>query len=186
MHTTTDEPRNTDPRARSANLLGALALETLGAQEQAIEDVLGQGGGAAGALVTIHKYPDRTVEQLREPLGLSQPGAARLVERLVRSGWVERRGPGGRRGLQIRLTAAGEEMFDGLLVARRTALEALLAPLSDAERQTLDGLFERLLGARTETHADTVRLCRVCERRACLRCPVARAAKEKRDRAGRP
>ena len=43
-----------------------------------------------------------------------------------------------------------------------------------------------LLGARTETHADTVRLCRVCERRACLRCPVARAAKEKRDRAGRP
>jgi DNA-binding MarR family transcriptional regulator len=184
MHTTSDEPRNTDPLARSANLLGALALETLSTQERAIQEVLGQGGGAAGALVTIHKYPDRTVEELREPLGLSQPGAARLVERLGRSGWVERRGPGGRRGLQIRLTPAGEAMFDRLLVARRTALAEVLAPLSTTERETLDGLLERLLGARTETHADTVRLCRVCERRACLRCPVARAAKEKREPQG--
>src|SRR5829696_10079636 len=136
MHTMTDEPRNTDPRARSANLLGALALETLGAQEQAIEEVLGQGGGAAGALVTIHKYPDRTVEQLREPLGLSQPGAARLVERLVAGGWVERSGAGGRRGLRIRLTPEGHAMFDRLLRARRAALEELLEPLSDADRET--------------------------------------------------
>jgi DNA-binding MarR family transcriptional regulator len=184
MHTTIEDSGNANPLPRSANLLGALALETLSTQERAIQEVLGQGGGAAGALVTIHKYPGRTVEELRQPLGLSQPGAARLVERLVRSGWIERGGPGGRRGLEIRLTPAGEAMFDRLLAARRAALEALLAPLSDAERHTLDGFLERLLGARTETHADTERLCRVCERRACLRCPVARAAKEKRERRG--
>jgi hypothetical protein len=70
------------------------------------------------------------------------------------------------------------------MVGPRAALEGLLAPLSDAERHTLDGFLERLRGARTETHADTERLCRVCERRACLRCPVARAAKEKRERRG--
>src|SRR4051794_2264352 len=38
---------------------------------------------AAGALVTIAAHPNRTVEQLRAPLGLSQPGAARLVQRLL-------------------------------------------------------------------------------------------------------
>jgi len=181
MHTTVVRRPNDDPLARTANLLGALALEALGAQEAAIAGVLGQGGAAAGALVTIHKYPDRTVEELREPLGLSQPGATRLVDRLVRGGWVERAGPGGRRGLRLRLTPAGDEMFDRLLLARRAALDELLEPLPAAEREQLDGLLERLLGARTETHADTVRLCRVCERRACLRCPVALAAKAKRE-----
>src|SRR5829696_3584585 len=139
MHTTPSQPSNGDPQARTANLLGALALEVLGAQERAIGDALGQRGAAAGALVTIHKYPDRSVEELREPLRLSQPGAARLVDRLVRSGWVERAGPGGRRGLQLRLTPAGDEMFDRLLRARRAALDELLEPLADADREQLDG-----------------------------------------------
>jgi MarR family transcriptional regulator, negative regulator of the multidrug operon emrRAB len=179
MHTT---PRTESNHARTANLLGAFALEAIGAQHRAIHGVLGQGGAAAAALVTTHKYPGRTVEELREPLGISQPGAARLVERLERSGWMERTGPGGRRGFELRLTSAGEEMFDRLLLARRAALEELLEPLSDEERDTLAGLLERLLGARTETHADTERLCRECERRVCRRCPVARAAKEARER----
>jgi DNA-binding MarR family transcriptional regulator len=183
MHTTIDIRPNSDPPARTANLLGALALETIGAQERAIGEILGVGGAAAGALVTIHKYPGRGVEELREPLGLSQPGATRLVERLARDGWVQRAGPGGRRGLQLSLTPAGEEAFDRLLLARRAVLDDLLEPLSGPERDQLAGLLERLLGARTETHEDTIRLCRVCERRVCLRCPVARAAKEKRERA---
>ena len=184
MHTSKGTHPNDESSARTANLLGALALEVISAQERAIHAVLGQGGAAAGALVTTAQYPGRTVEQLREPLGISQPGAARLVERLARSGWMERSGPGGRRGLELRLTAEGEGAFDRLLLARRAALEELLAPLSEAERETLDGVLERLLGARTETHADTERLCRVCERRVCRQCPVARAAKEKRERRG--
>jgi DNA-binding MarR family transcriptional regulator len=179
MHTT--ERTGSNP-ARTANLLGAFALEAVGAQQRAIQGVLGQGGAAAGALVTTENYPGRTVEELREPLGISQPGAARLVERLARSGWMERSGPGGRRGFELRLTPAGEDVFDRLLLARRAALEELLAPLSEEERETLAGLLERLLGARTETQADTERLCRECERRACRRCPVARAAKEARER----
>lgn len=180
MHTSD----RTSSNARTANLLGAFALEAIGAQQRAIHDVLGQGGAAAGALVTTAKYPGRTVEELREPLGISQPGAARLVERLARAGWMERGGPGGRRGLELRLTADGEEAFDRLLLARRAALQELLEPLSEEERETLAGLLERLLGARTEDHADTERLCRECERRVCRRCPVARAAKEKREASG--
>jgi MarR family transcriptional repressor of emrRAB len=180
MHTT---ERTSSNRARTANLLGAFALEAIGAQQRAIHRVLRQGGAAAAALVTTAKYPGRTVEELREPLGISQPGAARLVERLARAGLMERGGPGGRRGLELRLTADGEDAFDRLLLARRAALEELLEPLSDEERETIAALLERLLAARTEDHADTERLCRECERRVCRRCPVARAAKEKRERA---
>src|SRR4051794_32146320 len=104
---------------RTANLLGALALEAAGAIE-AVEGPVGHGGAAAAALVTIGDCPDRTIERLRAPLGLSQPGAVRLVERLIAAGWVERGGSRGRRGFRLRLTGAGRTIVDELL-ARRSA-----------------------------------------------------------------
>src|ERR687893_3171813 len=94
MHTESDKPGN----ARLANLLGALALEGAGALEAATRPVVGQAGAAAAALVTIAAHPGRTIEELRAPLGLSQPGAVRLVERLADAGWGERTRPGGGRG----------------------------------------------------------------------------------------
>ena len=74
------------------------------------------------------------------------------------------------------LTAAGREVLDAFFEARRAALLVLLDPLSGGERDTLAGLLERLLAARTEGVTGAKRLCRLCERRACERCPVARAA----------
>jgi DNA-binding MarR family transcriptional regulator len=155
--------------ARTANLLGALGLE--------VATALQAGRGATmSALVTIAAHPNRTVEELREPLGLSQPGAARLVRRLVDAGWVERQGPGGRGGLRLTPTADGLAVLDALFEARRAALETLLEPLDAAERDRLASMLERMLAARTEGVTGAKRLCRLCERRACDRCPVARAA----------
>ena len=116
------------------------------------------------------------MEELREPLGLSQPGAARLVQRLVDAGWVQRGGPGGRGGLRLRVTDVGRRAADEFAAVRRTALLELLEPLSEAERDQLAGMLERMLAARTEGTAGAKRLCRQCERRVCERCPVARAA----------
>jgi hypothetical protein len=99
------------------------------------------------------------------------------VERLVTQGWVERAGPGGRRGFELRLTPEGEAVLHGLLAARRAALAGLLDPLSDRERGQLARLLEKLLAARTDDRADLERLCRLCEWRICRRCPVARAAR---------
>jgi MarR family transcriptional repressor of emrRAB len=172
MHT---EDREAGNAARTANLLGALSLEAVGAQEAATRPVVGQAGAAAAALVTIAAHPARTIERLRAPLGLSQPGAVRLVERLTASGWVERSGAGGRRGFELRLTAQGQAVLDELLAARRAALAALLDPLSERERAQLTGLLEKLLGARTHDRADLERLCRLCEWRGCRSCPVAGA-----------
>ncbi len=160
--------------ARAANLLGALALEAARLQ-QTVHEPVGETGAAATALVTIGAYPDRTIEQLRAPIGLSQPGAVRLVDRLVASGWVERGGSRGRRGFELRLTEAGEAVVDELLARRRAVLAQLLEPLSARERDTLEGLLEKMLAARTGGRGDLERLCRLCERRVCERCPVAAA-----------
>jgi MarR family transcriptional repressor of emrRAB len=164
------------PPERVANLLGALALEATTAQAKAAEAVLGQGGSAAGALVTIAAHPNRTVEQLRAPLGLSQPGAARLVQRLVDAGWVERSGPGGRGGHRLTVTEQGRALLDQVFDARRAALLALLAPLGEHERQGLAAMLEGVLAARTTDLVSAKHLCRLCERRACASCPVAAAA----------
>jgi len=173
MHTESGQPEN----VRLANLLGALALEGAGALETVTRPVVGQAGAAAAALVTIAAHPGRTIEQLRAPLRLSQPGAVRLVERLADAGWVERTGPGGRRGFALDLTPQGETVLDALLAARRAALAELLEPLSSRERTQLTGLLEKLLAARTGDRSDLERLCRLCEWRTCERCPVAGAVR---------
>ena len=161
--------------ARAANLLGALALDAAGVLEAATKPVVGQAGAAAAALVTIAAHPGRSIERLRAPLGLSQPGAVRLVERLVDLGWVERAGAGGRRGLELRLTPAGEAVLAELLRARRAALAELIEPLTEAEHAQLSDLLEKLLAARTGDRHDLERLCRLCEWRICDECPVAGA-----------
>jgi MarR family transcriptional regulator, negative regulator of the multidrug operon emrRAB len=162
-------------RGRAANLLGALATEAARVQDEVTRAAVGQSGAAAAALVVVAASPGRTVEQLRGPLGLSQPGAARLFERLAASGWIDRGGPGGRRGLQIRLTGAGEAKLRELLAARQAVLSAVLAPLDATELAALSGLLERMLASLTTGRAALERICRLCERGACVRCPVGHA-----------
>lgn len=168
MHTTGEMIEN----PRTANLLGALTLEATHLQLQAGEAVVGIGGAAAAALVTIQARPGWTIEQMRGGLGLTQPGAARLVERLTHEGLVERFGPGGRRGYELRLTAEGENVLERLFLARRAALNELLAPLSDGDQARLGELLELLLAQRIGDRGDLERICRLCERRCCDRCPV--------------
>jgi DNA-binding MarR family transcriptional regulator len=170
-----ENARGVADNARLANLLGAVALEGAGALDAATRPVVGQAGAAAAALVTIAAHPKRTIEQLRAPLGLSQPGAVRLVERLVDAGWVERSGPGGRRGFALDLTPDGRAVLDDMLAARRAALEELLEPLTKGDRTRLEPLLEKLLAAHTGDRSDLERLCRLCEWRICRHCPVAGA-----------
>jgi DNA-binding MarR family transcriptional regulator len=167
MHSRSDAPVNAE---RLANLLGALTLELAHAQEAATAAVVGQSGAASAALVVIAAAPGRTIEELRRPLGLTQPGATRLVERLVRAGWVERGEAAGRRGLRLTLSEAGREQLDRMLAARRAALADALAPLRPVQRSHLSEILEDRIGDR----ADLERVCRLCERRTCDRCPVGR------------
>jgi hypothetical protein len=70
-------------------------------------------------------------------------------------------------------------VLERLFLARRAALTDLLAPLSDGDKARLGELLELLLAGRIEDRADLERVCRLCERRCCARCPV-RVAYERR------
>src|SRR5688500_12936236 len=79
--------------SRLENLLGAWSLTVV--------DRLGAAGREAGlsasdqaALVTVLAHPDHTVSWLGDVLALTSSGATRLVDRLVKAGWVVR-SPGG-------------------------------------------------------------------------------------------
>lgn len=169
MHANSRAAANAD---RTANLLGAFTLELAHALETATATVVGRTGAAAAALVVIAASPGRTIEDLRRPLGLTQPGATRLVERLVEAGWVDRGGASGRRGLRLTLSAAGQEVLHQVLEARRQTITGALGALSAGEQAQLSALLETLLAARIGDRADLERVCRLCERRCCDECPV--------------
>jgi DNA-binding MarR family transcriptional regulator len=160
---------------RDVNLVGAFALAAADALRQAAERSLGQGASAPAALITIGAYPGRTIEQLRRPLGLSQPGALRLVERLEDAGWVERRAANGR-GVALSLTPSGEQVVADLLQARDTSLGRLLSSLSASQLREMAAAAEVVLAAQTDGRHDLERLCRLCDRDHCPACPVAASA----------
>jgi DNA-binding MarR family transcriptional regulator len=163
-------------RARTANLLGALAL--------AAAERLDVASDTAAVVSLATTLDGASQDTLARVLGLTQTGAVRLVDRLARAGLVERApGPDGRTRA-IRPTDAGRRHANATLAARGDALAALLAPLDDAERARLTALLEKLLGSITHGREDAWHICRLCDPHACGhddgRCPVTRAA----DRSG--
>jgi MarR family transcriptional repressor of emrRAB len=163
---------------RTANLLGATAVVVADAMRASTEEVTGLGGAVPGALVTIHAFRGQSIEELRRALGLSQPGAVRLVDRLSAEGWVERRPGPDARAVALVLTPIGRRVARRLLDERAGALARLLEPLSAAQREELTGGLEALLHARGREGRDPRHVCRLCERAVCERCPVAQGARE--------
>jgi DNA-binding MarR family transcriptional regulator len=164
-----------DHEAFCLNLIGAFALLAGEAVQAATEQATRHGGQAAAALVVIGDQPGLSAEQLRGVLHLSQPGAAHLLNRLVAAGWVDRGPAADARRHALTLTAAGRTVVGELLGARRAALQSLLEPLDPAEREQLAAVAAKLLASHTTNPADLLRLCRLCERPVCDRCPVAAA-----------
>jgi DNA-binding MarR family transcriptional regulator len=167
------------PDPRCANLLGAASLSVADTVRQAVERAVGLGGAVPAALVTIDAYPGHSIEQLRAALALSQPGTVRLVDRLEREGWAERRSGAGR-SVALVLTPAGRGVVRKLLAARDEALAEMLEPLQPSERDQLVPLLEKVLAARTHERRDLEHLCRLCRRRACEHCPVAAELRRRR------
>jgi DNA-binding MarR family transcriptional regulator len=171
---------------RTANLLGALALTLTDAIQAAAERQAPEPGAAAAAIALLRHDPGMTIERLRRALGLSHPGAVRLVDRLERAGAVERRAStGDRRAVALYLTPDGERRVPAVLGGRRQEIEAVLAILAPEEQAILGTLLEKMLRGlvRDVDHAYSV--CRLCDDLACTACPVeaALAAPASRPRA---
>src|SRR6266511_4395575 len=128
------------------NLIAAATQLMADTGEQAVQQVLELGGAAPAAMALLHARPGLSLDELRRPLALSQPGGVRLVDRLEARAWVERRQGDGRR-LALYLTPAGRQLVQQTLTQRGNALDALVRPLSEAEQTELVRLLEKILVA---------------------------------------
>ncbi len=161
-----------DPHA--ANVLGALAL--------AVADRLDRGSDAVGLHALLHIGDGMRVDRLAQVLGLSSPGAVRLVDRLVDAGLARRgTGPDDARATAVTLTAAGRRRAAAVGAARLALLADAVAVLDPDDQAELARLAGVVLAGFVRPAPDTRRwLCRYCDLGACGRdegrCPAANAA----------
>ena len=157
---------------RTANLLGAVGLAAVDRIEEVARSVLSHAGETPAALVVIGYDMGPSNDQLRRVLCLSHPGSVRLVDRLVSDGLVERREGRDRRAIALYLTERGRALREDLLRGRLAALRPLLAPLTGPEQDTLAELLHKMLSSMETTNLERCTLCRLCDDRVCIGCPI--------------
>ena len=149
-------------------------MTTLAANDRmraAIEEALGYGGAAPAALVHLAAYPGESAEALHRVLGISQPGTAQVVERLVDQGLLERRPGRDRRTHALHVTRRGRRALDKLLERRAQLLSELLSPLTADERAQLVPLLEKIVAGLATDRTQALSTCRLCDREACCQGP---------------
>lgn len=88
-----------------------------------------------GTMFRIRRRGSCGVSEVGLDLGISNPAASQMLERLVQAGLVERReDPGDRRARQIVLTERGHQLLRGAMEARTRSFGALADRLSARER----------------------------------------------------
>lgn len=149
---------------RLENLLGALSLTVTDRMRRSASEV---SSSEQAAMITLLAHPDRPVAWVAAVLGLTDSGATRLADRLVRDGLVQRtKGSDGRRR-ELRLTAAGEERARDHLASRADALTSVTDGLPAADREQLERLLAELVGRLADTRLPALATCRLCDREAC-------------------
>jgi DNA-binding MarR family transcriptional regulator len=98
---------------------------------------------------TLHVLTDGgselSVKELSDRLGLSLPGASRIVDALMRRGWLERReDPDDRRMKRVRITDEGRKVLDRIEAARLAGLEDYAASLTPEQRTRLSSALSDL------------------------------------------
>ncbi len=152
---------------RLEQLLGVVALAATDRFRSAIELELGAGGAAPAALVHLHAWPGGSVSELGDVLGLSQPAAVRLVERLVARELLRREAGRDGRTRALSLTPKGERVADAILAQRANSLRPLLAVLAPEERGQLERLLARVTAGLADDRPGALVTCRLCDRGAC-------------------
>ena len=168
---------------RTANLLGAAALALTDLLLSDATNAARTSTSGAAALVVLSADPGLSVTELGRRIGLSQPAAARMVDSMEASGLVERR-PSMGRWVSVQLTEAGRGTAQHLLAARGGRLTAVVQRLDESDQTTLARLLSSLLEALYSEIGNADRMCRLCDRPACLAnqaiCPVGQAERDHR------
>jgi DNA-binding MarR family transcriptional regulator len=86
-----------------------------------------------------------SVKELSDRLGLSLPGASRIVDALLRRGWLERReDTHDRRMKRVGITPDGVNVVDRIETARLAGLEDYAASLTPEQRNRLSSALSDL------------------------------------------
>ncbi|WP_282607356.1 MarR family winged helix-turn-helix transcriptional regulator [Pelagibius sp. Alg239-R121] len=158
---------------RTANLLGAAVLGLHDELKQSVEKRSGRAGEAPAALNAIGHQPGLSNDALSRLLGLTHTGTVRLIDRLLEDGLVERRSAArDKRGVALYLTAQGKTVRAEILQDREAALAPLVSRLSAGEQKTLGTLLGKLLNGVSRDDSHKLRICRLCDSRACKDCPI--------------
>ncbi len=157
---------------RTANLLGTVALAVADRIEEIAREIVSHSGATPAALVVIGYGLGPSNHQLRHVLGLSHPGAVRLVDRLVADGLVERRRGRDKRAVALHLTDKGYKFRETLLGGRLAAIRPFLVPLDPSEQEELATLLHKLLSSMQPSDLERCQLCRLCDDSVCSDCPI--------------
>jgi DNA-binding MarR family transcriptional regulator len=157
---------------RTANLLGVVGLAIADRIEETARSVLSHVGETPAALVVIGYGLGPSNEQLRRILGLSHPGAVRLIDRLVADGLVERSKGRDNRAIALHLTDAGQALRHAVLKGRLAAIRPWLTPLTEDEQEALASLLHKMLSSMPTTDLERCHLCRLCDDSVCTDCPI--------------
>lgn len=160
--------------SRTANLLGALSLMMTDAMSKELGALTDICDSDWAALIVIEQYPGITVDRLARIVRLSQPGAVRMINRLVEEGRVERQQGVDRRARPLALTAEGQRMVRAMLLGREKVLREPLDALSADERATFTSLLEKMLHSLATDEATANTACRLCDDNSCPQesCPL--------------
>jgi MarR family transcriptional regulator, negative regulator of the multidrug operon emrRAB len=168
-------------RSRTANLLGAAAQ---GLSDHIRADLSGAArlsDSAAATLIVLSDSGGIGASELGRRLGITQSAAVRMIEGLERDGLLER-APRAGRNVAITLTGQGQDLARDLLEAREHSLGAAVNSLAPEEQEQLEALLVKLLRGLHHHPGDGDRLCRLCDRRACIDggaiCPVGQAERD--------
>lgn len=152
-------------------LLGTLSLAATDRFRSSVDASLGRGGVHPAALVHLQAYPGESVGSLAQVLGVSQPAAVKVADRLAADGLAERRPGDDGRTRALHLTDTGRAAAHRVLADRAERLDELVAVLEPAEREALLPLLEKLVAALADDRAGALTVCRLCDRDTCCRQP---------------
>jgi DNA-binding MarR family transcriptional regulator len=165
-------------KLRTANLLGALAMEISGRLERHGRRHPNETSSAAAALNVIGFYEGCSNGALSRALGLSHTATVRLVDKLEAANLVVSAPGADKRTVALRLTERGRDRARAAVRERCVRLADAVDLLTPAQRQSLDEVLEVLLRAMVEAAQDADHICRLCDGEACPpeQCPVHQKA----------
>jgi DNA-binding MarR family transcriptional regulator len=144
----TDAPTQVPPKALAEELLGLGHHLMRGSSRElyALLSELDLSLAHVKTLHTLHDSPgDLSVKDVAERLGLSLPGASRVVDMLLRRGYLSRReDEHDRRIKRVDITAKGADVVRRIDGARLVGLEAFTRSLTPEQRARLSAALRDL------------------------------------------